>query len=137
MRARLRSGSTGALQVEDQATPTAKLQQRDGQAGAYRTARGLLTVVAFLLASPGLPAIAQDAKSSPHGELILSNLPPRGSKAYKDLLSLADNEARGQILSFSKSEMWSMPESRINEVIRKSTSLGATQRSLVRIGTTS
>lgn len=64
------------------------------------------------------------AKTATRAEIILSNLPPRGSKAYNDLLGLAGKEAKGQILSLSQAEMWSMPEARADEVIRQGAALG-------------
>jgi hypothetical protein len=65
-------------------------------------------------------ALAQEQRS----ELVLSNLPPRGSKAYKDLLGLAGNTANGQILNFSAAEVWSMPSDRIESVVRRGTAMG-------------
>jgi hypothetical protein len=56
--------------------------------------------------------------------VILSNLPPRGSRAHKDLLGLAGKEAKVQALGFSQSEMWSMPRSRIDDVLRRGEHLG-------------
>ena len=92
-------------------------------AGRYAIS-GLLA--AILVFAAGVPATsAQGAKKSDdRAELILSNLPPKGSKAYKDLLRLAGKEAKGQVLTLSQSEMWSMPESRIDSVIRGGTTLG-------------
>ena len=46
---------------------------------------------------------------SGRSEIVLTNLPPRESKAYKDLIGLAGKTAKGQILPLSNSEMWSMP----------------------------
>ena len=74
--------------------------------------------------SAGRPGLAQDAKSDGRSELILSNLPPKGSKAYKDLLGRAGKDANGQVLGFTQSEMWSMPTSRIEDVIRQGETLG-------------
>jgi DnaK suppressor protein len=70
------------------------------------------------------PARAQEAKSDGRGKLILTNLPPRGSKAYKDLLRLAGNEAKGQVLNLTQAEMWSMPENKIDGVVRQGASMG-------------
>ena len=73
-------------------------------------------LVAALLASAisaVRPGLAQDAKSEGRSELILQNLPPKGSKAYNDLLGRAGKTANGQVLGFTQSEMWSMPTSRI------------------------
>jgi hypothetical protein len=72
------------------------------------------------------PAHAQDAQSEGRAQLILSNLPPKKSQAYKDLLALAGKDVNGQVLGFTKSEMWSMPSSRIESVVRKGETLGVT-----------
>jgi hypothetical protein len=69
-------------------------------------------------------AVGQEAKSDNRSELVLTNLPPRGSRAYKDLLGLAGKEANGQVLGFTQSEVWSMPSSRIDDVIRQGETLG-------------
>ena len=62
---------------------------------------GLLAAAALSVAE--VPAtLAQGAKKEARAELILSNLPPKGSKAYKDLLGLAGKEAKGQVLTFTK-----------------------------------
>ena len=79
-------------------------------------------VAASVLASAicaGRPGLAQDANSEGRSELILQNLPPKGSKAYNDLLGRAGKTANGQVLGFTESEMWSMPTSRIEDVIRQ------------------
>ena len=47
-------------------------------------------------------SIAQEAKSEGRSELVLTSLPPKGSKAYKDLFSLAGKEANGQVLRFTR-----------------------------------
>ncbi len=90
------------------------------------------TLFAALLATPfawamlpGGSALAQTGGSDePRGELVLSDLPPRGSKAYNALLALAGRTANGQVLGFTKSEVWSMPESRIDRVVRQGRTLG-------------
>lgn len=69
---------------------------------------------------PAAFAQAQSARS----ELLLTNLPPRGSKAYKDLLGLAGKTANGQILSLSQAEVWSMPSPNIASVVRKGEAIG-------------
>jgi hypothetical protein len=88
-----------------------------------------LVLLAVVLSGIELPtALAQGAKygakNEERSELILSNLPPKGSKAYRDLLRLAGKEAKGQVLGFTQSEMWSMPKSRIEGVIRGGATLG-------------
>jgi hypothetical protein len=55
---------------------------------------------------------------------VLTNLPPKGSKAYKDLFDLAGKEANGQVLRFTQSELWSMPSSRIEAVMKQGQGLG-------------
>jgi hypothetical protein len=69
-------------------------------------------------------ARAQDAGGDGRSELVLSNLPARGSKAYRDLLGLAGKTANGQILGFTRSEVWSMPSARIESVMRQGAALG-------------
>ena len=92
-------------------------------AGRYAIVSLLAGIVVSAAAVP--TTLAQEAKKSDErAELILSNLPPKGSKAYKDLLRLAGKEAKGQVLTLSQSEMWSMPESRIDSVIRSGATLG-------------
>jgi hypothetical protein len=86
-------------------------------------------VAVFASSSLGAPAaLAQAAKKqgsgNERGELVLSNLPPRGSKAYNALLALAGKTANGQILGFTQSEVWSMPQSRIDTVVRRGEALG-------------
>src|SRR5262249_57028338 len=58
------------------------------------------------------------------GEIVLSTPPPRGAKGYNALLGLAGKTANGQILGFTQSEVWSMPQSRIDIVIRQGEALG-------------
>ena len=86
----------------------------------------MLGLLAGLVLStvPGTISLAQGAKNDERAELILSNLPPKGSKAYKDLLALAGKQARGQVLTFTQSEMWSMPKGKISGVIRSGAALG-------------
>src|SRR5215471_9369162 len=93
----------------------------------FRDSRVRLYALAMLLLGSGVcdwPAHAQDAKSEGRAQLILSNLPPKKSQAYKDLLALAGKDVNGQLLGFTKSEMWSMPSSRIESVLRKGETLG-------------
>lgn len=84
-----------------------------------------LAASAFLLTALGSAARAQrPAEAAERGEIILRNLPPRGSKAYNDLLGLAGKEAKGQVLRFSKTEMWSMPVARLQDVIQEGGRMG-------------
>jgi hypothetical protein len=89
---------------------------------------GLFALITWLLASAVVadrPALAQATQGGDgRSELVLSNLPPRGSKAYKNLLGLAGKQANGQVLGFTQSEMWSMPSPRIDSVIRHGEALG-------------
>ena len=91
-----------------------------------RSARGrtALLLLAALSATVTLPvappARAQDGRS----EIVLTNLPPRNSKAYKDLIGLAGSTANGQVLSLSQSEVWSMPTPLIERVIRRGETMG-------------
>jgi hypothetical protein len=98
------------------------LNHRGSGSSRVRTGR-LLAVVPLLaaIAVGGAPALAQQQARS---EIVLTNLPPRGSKAYNDLISLAGKTANGQILPLSQSEVWSMPTPLIEGVIRKGQSMG-------------
>jgi hypothetical protein len=69
-------------------------------------------------------AHAQDSTREGRGELVLSNLPPKGSRAYKSLLALAGKTAKGQNLTFTKAEMWSMPEPELERVMRRGAEMG-------------
>jgi hypothetical protein len=76
-------------------------------------------------AGPGKhKAAKQERADEGRSEIILTNLPPKNTKAYKDLLGLAGKTANGQILSYSGAEMWAMPDSRVERVIRAGQSLG-------------
>ena len=102
---------------------------RWGTAGPTPIAVLLLALlIAVLSAAFGPRALAQGggAKSGAQdrGEVVLSNLPPRGSKAYNDLLALAGKTANGQVLGLTQAEVWSMPNSRIDTVIRRGEALG-------------
>jgi metallopeptidase family M12-like protein len=99
---------------------------REATRGRCARFRSLALVVSVL--ASGLiadrAAVSQEAKNDGRSELVLTNLPPRGSRAYKDLLGLAGKEANGQVLGFTQSEMWSMPSARIEGVIRQGEALG-------------
>jgi Metallo-peptidase family M12 len=84
----------------------------------------LLVGAPLLLAPAALAQATKNAKGGQRGEIILTNLPPRGSKAYNALLGLAGKTARGEILTLSKAEMWQMPEDRISEVMRSGAAKG-------------
>src|SRR5262245_64296522 len=91
----------------------------------YRRFASLLVLAFFASAiSAGHSAVGQHASNDGRSGLILSNLPSKRSKAYKDLLGLAGKTANGQVLGFTQSEMWSMPTSRIEDVIRHGKTLG-------------
>jgi hypothetical protein len=89
-------------------------------------------LVGGLSLAPERPALAQqkakqdkpERTSEGRSEIILTNLPPKNTKAYKDLLGLAGKTANGQVLTYSGAEMWAMPDSRIDRVIRAGQSLG-------------
>ena len=94
-----------------------------GARAAIRGFVGSLMMLALALAAVAVDvpfALAQQGRS----ELVLTNLPPRNSKAYKDLISVAGKTANGQILTLSQSEVWSMPSPLIEDVIRKGETMG-------------
>ena len=98
----------------------------DAIPGRYTGLR-VFCLVVLVLASGVLTnrtAVGREAKNDDRSELVLTNLPPRGSTAYKHLRGLAGKEANGQVLGFTQSEMWSMPSSRIEGVIRQGEALG-------------
>src|SRR6476646_4152859 len=92
---------------------------RDPTRGLYARFRSLALVVSVLASAvvADRAAVGQEAKSDSRSELVVTKLPPRGSRAYKDLLGLAGREANGQVLGFTQSEVWSMPSSHIDDVI--------------------
>jgi hypothetical protein len=95
----------------------------------HRASASSLVRAGRLLAAVSLSAaivIAATSASAQQGrsEIVLTNLPPRGSKAYNDLIGLAGKTANGQILPLSQSEVWSMPTPLIEGVIRKGQSMG-------------
>jgi hypothetical protein len=80
-------------------------------------------LAAQLLAAVALsvtPALAQQGRS----ELVLTNLPPKNSKAYKELIGLAGKTANGQVLPLSEAEVWSMPTPLIERVLRRGETMG-------------
>jgi hypothetical protein len=58
-------------------------------------------------------------------ELILSNLPPKGSEAYNELVTLAGKEATHQLLPMTQSEMWSVPKQNVDAVKKGAAGRGA------------
>ena len=80
----------------------------------------LIAALAVLLAAGASPARAQaagkDKKDADRGEVILSNLPPEGSSAYRELLRIAGKKAKGQILRLTQSEVWKVPRNLIGRV---------------------
>ena len=61
------------------------------------------------IASPGLAQTASERAT-----MILSKLPPHGSAAYRALRKQAGDEATVEILSMTKSEVWSVAPDRID-----------------------
>ena len=61
------------------------------------------------IASPGLAQTASERAT-----MILSKLPPHGSAAYRTLRKQAGDEATVEILSMTKSEVWSVAPDRID-----------------------
>src|SRR5262249_16070820 len=107
-------------------SPRARPPRSPGALGRRWPYLVMVLAMAALLAEAAVEgaARAQDGNREGPGEIVLSNLPPRGSKAYNALLGLAGKTANGQILGFTQSEVWSMPQSRIDAVIRQGEALG-------------
>jgi hypothetical protein len=78
----------------------------------------LILALVVLLVPAALPAqsAGKDKKDDDRGEVILSNLPAKGTSAYKELLRIAGSKAKGQILSLTKSEVWKVPKALIGRV---------------------
>ena len=95
-----------------------------GKRGRHAALRSRLLLVAAIASGLLLYGSANAQEAAGRSELILSNLPPKGSKAYKDLLGRAGKDANGQVLGLTQSEVWSMPTSRIDDVIRHGETLG-------------
>lgn len=74
----------------------------------WRVSRFAMLILANLCIATAALVIwgahAQDSKEA-WAELILTNLPARGSHAYKNLLALAGKEAWGQIQPYTQSEV--------------------------------
>ena len=91
-----------------------------GHADGLRLVVALIAALAVLLVAGVSPARAQaagkDKKDDGRGEVILSNLPPEGSSAYKELLRIAGQKAKGQILKLTQSEVWRVPRNLIGKV---------------------
>lgn len=86
---------------------------------------GTLVWMSILLCASLGPALAQvPAGGDERVEVISSKLPPRETPAYKRLLSLAGKSARGQLLTHSRAEMWSMPADRLHAVMAEAEKLG-------------
>src|SRR5262245_16872872 len=83
-----------------------------------------LLALACLASAAGRRAVGPDARDDGRAQRILSLLRANGSKPYKNVLGLAGKTENGQVLGFTQSEMWSMPTSRIEDVIRHGKTLG-------------
>jgi hypothetical protein len=79
-------------------------------------------LIAGVFASPR--AFAQDRRSAGRVQVILSNLPPNRSAAHQHMLGLAGKGAKVQVLGYSNAEMWSIPRSRLDDVLRQGEALG-------------
>jgi hypothetical protein len=95
-----------------------------GKRGRHAAPRLRLLLAAAIASGLLVYGSARAQEAAGRSELILSNLPPKGSKAYKDLLGRAGKDANGQVLGLTQSEVWSMPTSRIDDVIRHGETLG-------------
>jgi hypothetical protein len=89
--------------------------------GGYASRIGFTLLAVLAASSLGVtPGLAQQDRS----ELVLTNLPPKNSRAYKELIGLAGKTANGQVLPLSESEVWSMPTPLIERVIRRGERMG-------------
>jgi hypothetical protein len=86
----------------------------------------LLALLSFGSAVVGAQTACAEGRTNEarRSELILTNLPPKGSRAYNDLLALAGKDVYGQVLGFTKSEVWSLPSSRVESVTRQGERVG-------------
>jgi Metallo-peptidase family M12 len=89
-----------------------------GHVGGPGFVVALILAFGVLLLTDLSPAQAadKDKKDDGRGEVILSNLPPEGSPAYKELLRIAGQKAKGQILKLTQSEVWKVPRKLIGKV---------------------
>lgn len=71
----------------------------------------------------------QAQKADDRVELIMQNLPPRGTQEYKALLRHA-GEAKGQVLHLTKCEMWSVRRSRVEALKKAAAAKNVTVRVL-------
>ena len=90
---------------------------------AWLTAVALVIVVGITLIMPQ-PVCA--APKEARAEVILSSLPLRSSKEYRELLLLAGKDMRVQSVDLSSSETWSLPKARLKGVVERAEKLGAT-----------
>ncbi len=81
-------------------------------------------ILASMVISPFFWFSAVQA-SEDHIGIVLSNLPPPGSKAYRALKALAGDET-GEVLEMTKSEMWSMPRDHLENFRKAAAVKGVT-----------
>lgn len=89
-----------------------------GRAAGLGWSPALIFALGMLLVTGAAPtqAAGKDKKDDDRGEVILSNLPAKGTPAYKELLRIAGSKAKGQVLSLTQSEVWKVPKSLIGKV---------------------
>lgn len=89
-----------------------------GHAAGWRLLVAVILALGVVLVARAPLAQAADKSKADddRGEVILSNLPPKGTSAYKELLRIAGRKAKGQILNFTQSEVWRVPRSLIGKV---------------------
>jgi hypothetical protein len=83
-------------------------------------------VLTLLIAGTALAAeleLTEKGKNAPV-EMILSNLPAKGSNAYDELAALAGKEAMGLLLPLTQSEMWSVPKENADAVKTRAAARG-------------
>jgi hypothetical protein len=89
-----------------------------GHVGGSGLAVALILALGVLLLTDlsRAQAAGKDKKDDDRGEVILTNLPPESSPAYKELLRIAGQKAKGQILKLTQSEVWKVPRKLIGKV---------------------
>ncbi|MFM9940819.1 MAG: M12 family metallo-peptidase [Hyphomicrobiaceae bacterium] len=86
------------------------------------------SLIAVLATAPSLSQAPQ-TKGDDRVELIMGGLPPAGSAEYKALLKFA-GKAKGQVLSLTRTEMWSISRQRLAALQKAAAAKNVTVRVL-------